>query len=114
MPGCRWLMRQSGQGQLRHVGHIGIGDMTPTALCEHGGDPLQIQIPFFDRQGASGIHDGCKLGVGKTKHVPMMTSNGLFKDQCQSMRNRDASKDEDYSRHCHCCIDHSGMRSQPG
>jgi hypothetical protein len=39
MPGCRWLTRQSGQGQLRHIGHIGIGGMTPTALCEHGGDP---------------------------------------------------------------------------
>jgi hypothetical protein len=44
----------------------------------------------------------------------MMASNGLFKDQCQSMRNRDASKDEDYSRHCHCCTDHSVMRSRAG
>ncbi|MGB8827385.1 MAG: hypothetical protein WCD25_29040, partial [Pseudolabrys sp.] len=88
-------MDKTAQRQLHHIGHIGIGDMTAAALCEHGGDPPQIQIALFDRQGASGIHDGCKLGVGKTKHVPMMTSNGLFKDQCQSMRNRDASKDED-------------------
>jgi hypothetical protein len=67
MPGCRWLMRQSGQGQLRHIGHI--GGMTPTALCEHGGDPLQIQITLFDRQRASHPHHGRKLIVGQTKHV---------------------------------------------
>ncbi|MFZ0262685.1 MAG: hypothetical protein WAL36_22310, partial [Pseudolabrys sp.] len=77
-------------------------------------DALQIQIPLLNRHRSGGIHNGSELIVGQAKHVPMITSNGLFKDQRQSMRNRDASKDEDYSRHCHCCIDHSGMRSQPG
>ena len=41
---CRVGVDKAAQRQLHHIGHIGIGDMAPTALCEHGSDPLQIQI----------------------------------------------------------------------
>jgi hypothetical protein len=55
---------QPAQRQLRHIGNIGVVEMTAAALCEHGGNALQIQITFLDRQGASRVNDGGKLAIG--------------------------------------------------
>ena len=63
-------MDKAAQRQLHHIGHIGIGDMATAALCEHGGNPLQIQIALFHRQHTRHVHHGRKLIVSQTKHVP--------------------------------------------
>ncbi|MGA6939639.1 MAG: hypothetical protein WB041_30305, partial [Pseudolabrys sp.] len=63
-------LHQTGHRQLCHISNIGIIETTPATHCQHGGDPLQIQITFLDRQRASHAHHGRKLIIGQPKHVP--------------------------------------------
>jgi hypothetical protein len=46
----RWLMRQTAKRQLRHIGNIIVVEMAAAAQCEHGGDPLQINVTFLNWQ----------------------------------------------------------------
>ena len=68
--GVGGLLDQSGNCQCRHISNIGIIETTTTTDRQHGGDPLQVQIPFLDRQRASHAHHGGKLIIRQAKHVP--------------------------------------------
>ncbi|MGC1850250.1 MAG: hypothetical protein WA707_22175 [Pseudolabrys sp.] len=60
--------------------------MTPTALCEHGGDPLQIQVTLFDRQHAS-----LKLNSGQASRVPDDAAIGAKKECGYNHRKKKAA-----------------------
>ena len=67
---CAALAVAAGAAPMSSPVHIAIVEMTTTTNCQHGGDPLQIQITLFDRQRASHVHHGGKLIIRQAKHVP--------------------------------------------
>ena len=63
-------MDEAAQRQRGHFVHIVIVEMATTTDCQHGGNTLQIYVPFLDRHHMRRIHHDPELIVGKAKHVP--------------------------------------------
>ena len=43
------LLHKTGERQLRHVHNIGVAKVPTPTQCQHGGDPLKINVALLDR-----------------------------------------------------------------
>ena len=60
-------LHKPGQRQLRHIGHIGIGEAM--AHSQHRTAPFQKNRTALDRHSVRSGHDDFQLGVSQTNHA---------------------------------------------